>query len=90
MEIKKQQCCREKCETRLVFHSDITFFFEHRAFCPRALIVDKSGNCIQAKLNGKYSTLRSGMYDFQQIALRRAAIVAFFCFSLLPLCFGSG
>lgn len=47
--------------------------------------MDKSGNCIQAKLNGKYSTLRSGMYDFKQIALCRAAIVAFFCVPLLSV-----
>lgn len=51
--------------------------------------MDKSGN-IQAKLNGTYSTLRSGMYDFKQIALWFADIVAFPSLTFLPLCFGSG
>lgn len=52
--------------------------------------MDKSGNCTQAKLNGKYSTLRSGMYDFKQIAMWRAAIVGFLLFSTGVFVFWGG
>lgn len=54
--------------------------------------MDKSGNCIQAKLNGTYSTLRSGTDDFTQIADVTVLPPLFSSvFPLLPsLCLGSG